>query len=197
MPVRYNGQYLYGVLKMWNIKHGYGFISMDDGGADVYVHGSLVSVAGNDFHAILPGTSVVCAYCYTHGKHNARSVALTSGAMVCVATTHTHTTICFSHSTCTHTHNNMLCTLNMHTHKHAHTQTCSHTNMRTHKHAHTQTTCTHTMHRQAFSLVPNFKCICGRVGVICTDSQSQVQGPQHTHHTSASAQSPQRASCRR
>ena len=44
-----------GTLKMWNADRGYGFISNDDGGPDVFLHISALQAAGIDPNNIRKG----------------------------------------------------------------------------------------------------------------------------------------------
>jgi cold shock protein len=47
-----------GAVKWFNVVKGYGFITPDDGSADVFLHLSVLRQAGHD--RLLPGATVVC-----------------------------------------------------------------------------------------------------------------------------------------
>lgn len=69
---RTEGQQLDGTLKVWNIEKGFGFATMDDGGPDLFVHQSSITVEGDRYRAIMPGTQVSCTYYLREGKETAR-----------------------------------------------------------------------------------------------------------------------------
>jgi len=77
---RTEGSVLTGAMKVWNLDKGFGFCTMDDGGADLFVHQSAVMVEGERYRAILPGTKVQCQYYIREGKETAREVTLQDGA---------------------------------------------------------------------------------------------------------------------
>jgi len=71
---RGEGQQLQGTLKVWNLDKGYGFIACTDGGTDLFVHQSAISVEGDRYRAILPGTEVKFVFFLREGKETAREV---------------------------------------------------------------------------------------------------------------------------
>ncbi|MDF7636817.1 cold shock domain-containing protein [Leuconostocaceae bacterium ESL0958] len=54
----------YGTVKIWQKERGYGYLSPDDGGEDVYVH--FNGIAGDGFKTLHPGERV--AYVLVKGK---------------------------------------------------------------------------------------------------------------------------------
>jgi CspA family cold shock protein len=77
---RSEGESLDGTLKVWNVDKGFGFVTMEDGGPDLFVHQSAVNVEGDRYRAILPGTPLTCVYYLREGKETAREVCQKGGA---------------------------------------------------------------------------------------------------------------------
>jgi len=69
---RQEGQSMNGTIKVWNVDKGFGFVTCEDGGADLFVHQSALMVDGDRFRAVLPGSDVVCTYYVREGKETAR-----------------------------------------------------------------------------------------------------------------------------
>ena len=70
---------LIGTLKMWNADRGYGFISNDAGGSDIFLHISTLQSAGIDPDGLRPGVRLTFDVESTRdGKTRAGNVRLTS-----------------------------------------------------------------------------------------------------------------------
>jgi cold shock CspA family protein len=76
---RTEGQQVSGIIKAWNVEKGFGFIKCDDGGSDLFVHQSALSVAGEVYRAVASGTAVSCTYYTRQGKDTAKDVTKPDG----------------------------------------------------------------------------------------------------------------------
>lgn len=70
---RVEGQRLKGVVKYYNIDKGFGFIAVEDGGNDVFVHQSAIQIEG--FRALTKDDKVEFTFKMRDGKENATEVS--------------------------------------------------------------------------------------------------------------------------
>lgn len=79
---RTEGQMVDGSMKVWYIEKGFGFVTCDDGGADLFVHQSAIKVEGDRFRAVATGALVTCEYYLRDGKHTARTCTARGGGLL-------------------------------------------------------------------------------------------------------------------
>lgn len=79
--VREEGAVLTGKCKAWNLEKGYGFAVMDDGGADLFLHQSAVSVE-DGFRSISVGTPIQLTYTIRDGKPAGANVTAVGGGQL-------------------------------------------------------------------------------------------------------------------
>eukprot|EP00457_Paulinella_chromatophora_P004875 gb/GEZN01004888.1/.p1 GENE.gb/GEZN01004888.1/~~gb/GEZN01004888.1/.p1 ORF type:complete len:419 (-),score=80.30 gb/GEZN01004888.1/:601-1857(-) len=65
-PERLDGQLMTGTVKWWNLDKGYGFLTADDGGSDVFLHQSEIQT--EKFRALILGTEVQGKFQVRDGK---------------------------------------------------------------------------------------------------------------------------------
>lgn len=75
---REQGAVLTGVIKRYSIKSGYGFITVDDGGEDCFMHQSEIKTEG--FRALIEGDKVEFVFSWRNGRPTGTKVRLRDGA---------------------------------------------------------------------------------------------------------------------
>lgn len=71
-----------GNVKSWRTDKGYGFLTVQDGGKDVFVHQSAIMVEASAYRAILPGTEVMFVLDIRDGKETATDVKNKDGTLL-------------------------------------------------------------------------------------------------------------------
>eukprot|EP00808_Paulinella_micropora_P030438 g42062.t1 len=82
--VRADGQKMGGVVKWWNLDKGYGFLTADDGGPDVFLHQSEIQT--EKFRALILGTEVEGNFQIRDGKPILLKITGRNGAKLPVLT---------------------------------------------------------------------------------------------------------------
>lgn len=77
--VRKEGQVITGNVKAWVMEKGYGFVTADDSGPDIFVHQSSIIIEDEGYRCIMPNTRVECHYHLREGKHTATRVTAENG----------------------------------------------------------------------------------------------------------------------
>lgn len=77
---RTEGELIPGTVKTWNVEKGYGFLSCDDNGEDLFIHQSAIQVAEAKFRALAPSAVVVATFSLRDGKPTCASVSGPDGA---------------------------------------------------------------------------------------------------------------------
>jgi cold shock CspA family protein len=77
---RTEGEVITGKCKVWNVDKGYGFFECADGGEDIFMHQSAVTVAEAKFRAILPGTELNITYSLRDGKATCSNIVCADGS---------------------------------------------------------------------------------------------------------------------
>lgn len=76
---RSEGEKISGTCKAWNVEKGYGFFACGDGGEDIFMHQSSITVAEAKFRAILPGQALEITYALRDGKATCSGVTGSNG----------------------------------------------------------------------------------------------------------------------
>lgn len=76
---RTDGEQLTGLCKVWNVEKGYGFFECSDGGEDIFMHQSAVTIAESRFRAILPGTKLSVTFNLRDGKPTCTNICGENG----------------------------------------------------------------------------------------------------------------------
>lgn len=77
---RTDGEQILGSCKVWNVEKGYGFFECDDGGEDIFMHQSAITVAESKFRAILPGTKLAVTYSLRDAKPTCVNIVAADGS---------------------------------------------------------------------------------------------------------------------
>lgn len=77
---RVNGSQVTGACKFWNAIKGFGFVTADDGGADLFISQHDLVTGNSGFRALTAGQRVECIYTEDSGKFLGKSVTGPSGA---------------------------------------------------------------------------------------------------------------------
>jgi cold shock CspA family protein len=68
------GKEYMGVIKSWRTDKGFGFVTSDEDGKDLFVHQSAIVIEGSAYRAVLPGTKVIFSVQIRDGKETAVNV---------------------------------------------------------------------------------------------------------------------------
>jgi len=79
--MREEGATLVGKVKAWNLEKGYGFVVLDDGGPDLFIHQSAVNVE-DGFRSVSVGTAVQLTYTIRDGKPAGSNVCAVGGGVL-------------------------------------------------------------------------------------------------------------------
>jgi len=77
---RTEGEHIVGSCKVWNVDKGYGFFECNDGGEDIFMHQSSITVAESKCRAILPGTALAVTYSLRDGKPTCSNILAADGS---------------------------------------------------------------------------------------------------------------------
>jgi len=77
---RLNGSQLTGVCKFWNAVKGFGFVTVDDGGADLFISQHDIVTGDANFRALTAGQRIECIYTVDAGKALGKNVTGPGGA---------------------------------------------------------------------------------------------------------------------
>jgi len=80
MTARLNGSQFTGVCKFWNAVKGIGFVTADDGGADLFVSQADLVTGDTRYRALVAGQRVECIYTVDGEKVSGKSVTGSNGA---------------------------------------------------------------------------------------------------------------------
>lgn len=79
---RANGSQVTGACKFWNAVKGYGFITCDDGGADLFVSQHDLVTGDGGFRALVAGSRVECTYTIDKGKAIGKNITGPGGQVL-------------------------------------------------------------------------------------------------------------------
>lgn len=79
---RANGAQVTGACKFWNAVKGYGFVTCDDGGADLFVSQHDLVTGDGGFRALVAGSRVECTYTIDKGKAIGKNITGPGGQVL-------------------------------------------------------------------------------------------------------------------